>query len=131
MSRHLQTRALCLTGAFFLSGCGLEPDRREVIARTPSPDGEYEAVHARDMGGGATVGPSDEVYVVKRGAPFGFNSRVASLERVCSMDARWLGDDTLAVSYRARRPQDNRALLKSAAVHVRFRRLGREPANGC
>lgn len=131
MSARLQTSILYLTSALLLSDCAPEPDRLQVLARTASPDGEHEAVHARDMSGGATVGPSDAVYVVKHGVPIGSNNPVASLERVCAMDVRWLGNDTVAFSYRAKRPQNNKAYFKSAAVSVRFRWLGRDAANGC
>lgn len=64
MSVRLQAVILYLTSALSLSGCAPAPDRLQVIARKASPDGELEAVHARDMSGGTTVGPSDEVYVV-------------------------------------------------------------------
>lgn len=63
--------------------------------------------------------------------PIRSNNRVASLERICGMDVRWLGNDTLAVSYRAKRSHNNRAFLKSAVVNVRLRWLGRDAADGC
>jgi len=131
MSVRLQASILYLTSALSLSGCAPASDRLQVIARKASPDGEREAVHARDMSGGATVGPSDEVYVVRRSVPIRSNNRVVGLERICGMDMRWLANDTLAVSYRAKRSQDNRAFLKPAVVNVRLRWLGRDVANGC
>ena len=101
------------------------------MARVVSPDGKRDAVHARDLGGGATVGPYDEVFVVDQGASLRMSERVATLERVCRLDVRWLDDDLVEITYLARRAIEDRRVSRSASVGVRYRWLGQDPAHGC
>ena len=106
-------------------------DSRQIIARVVSPDGKRDAIYATNLGGGATVGPYEEVFVVDRGASLQMSERVASLERVCHLDVRWLDDDLIEITYFARRATEDRSVSRPASVAVRYRWLGRDAANGC
>lgn len=120
-----------LASAFGLSACDPGLESTQIIARVVSPDGKRDAVHARDIGGGATVGPYDEVFVVDHGASLRMSERVATLERVCHLDVDWLGDDLVEITYFARRAIDDHRVSKSASVGVRYRWLGQGAAHGC
>jgi len=65
-----------------LSACDPDPKTTRIIERIHSPDGTRDAVYAEDMSGGATVGPSEQVYVVTKGGFPRFRDRVFSEERV-------------------------------------------------
>ncbi len=58
---------LLLLGAIVYAACLWGDIDAEEIQRVPSPDGVFEAVALRRSGGGATVGASWNVYLVKSG----------------------------------------------------------------
>ncbi|MNT39182.1 hypothetical protein D3C72_1754070 [compost metagenome] len=114
-----------------LSACDPGLDSTQIMARVVSPNGKRDAVHARDLGGSATVASHDEVFVVDQGASLRMSARVATLERVCRLDVRWLDDDLVEITYFARRAIEDRRVSRSASVGVRYRWLGQDAANGC
>lgn len=132
MNRFTQIVAAGLLASVLgLSACDPGSDSTQVIARVVSPDGRRDAVHAQDLSGGATVASIDEVFVVDRGAPLRMSERVATLERVCRLDVRWLDNDLVEITYFARRAVEDRSVSRSASVGVRYRWLGQDAANGC
>ena len=114
-----------------LSACGPRLDSKHIMARVTSPDGKHDAISVRDMSGGATVGPTDELFVVRRGAAHKKSDRVAWVERACHFEARWLDDDLVEVTYFARRDTRDQSVSKSPSVGVRYRWLGRDAVSGC
>jgi hypothetical protein len=132
MNRRSQIiKADCVMGILQLSACSPSQDSKRVMDRAVSPDGKREAVHVEDVSGGATVYPSEEVFVVDRGSPLQWSKRIASLEKICRLGVKWLGNDMVEISYFARRASENRSLWKSASIEARYRWLGRDSANGC
>ena len=121
---------ISLSAAPLLAACSRDPNATRIVARTPSPDGSREAIYAEDMGGGATVGPYEEVYVVAKGNAPGLASRILSIERACHLQVRWIDDNTVEVGYSARGPA-NGSWNDLASVHVRPRWLGRDVTAGC
>jgi len=120
-----------LVGALGLSACHSSLDDRRIIAKVVSPDGQRDAVHATDVGGGATVGPSDEVYIVERRTSPPLSDQIASLEGVCRLNVRWLSNDLVEISYFARNARQDRSFWKPATVSVRYLWLGRDASDGC
>jgi hypothetical protein len=120
-----------LVGALGLSACDSSLNDRRIIAKVASPDGQRDAVHVSEIGGGATVGPAEEVYIVERGTSLQLSDRIASLEMVCRLNVRWLSNDLVEISYFARRLQHDRSFWKPVTVNVRYVWLGRDASDGC
>lgn len=121
---------ICVVSAAMLSTCGPDPTSTRIISRIASPDGTREAVYAEDVTGGATVGPSEEIYVVAKGASPRLRDRVFSQERVCKLRVRWLNNVAIEIGYLARRavaPDPN--VRGTLEVHTKW--LGSDAANGC
>jgi len=82
------------------------------------------------MSGGATVGPSEEIYVVAKGGSLRFENRVFSQERVCNLRVHWVNNQAIEIGYSARS-----AKLEGAAnvggLGVQTKWLGRDIASGC
>jgi hypothetical protein len=126
------TRAaiVCAVSVALLSACNPDPKSTRVIARVSSPDGTREAVYAEEMGGGATVGPTEQVYVVAKGRSPQLQDRVFSQERVCNLQDRWLDHGAIEIGYSARTPEvDTRQSSGPVGVHTKW--LGRDAASGC
>lgn len=120
----------CFAIMLGLSACSFDQNK-PIIDRVVSPDRKREAIYAEDRSGGATVGSTQEVFVVERGAPLRIGNRVAALERACRLSIRWQGNNLIEISYFAAREKQDRSLWKSVAVDVRYRWLGRDIKNGC
>lgn len=121
---------ICIISAALLSACGPDPRSTRVVARIASPDGTREAVYSEDMSGGATVSPSEEIYVVAKDSAPRLQDRVFSQERVCNLRVRWLNDKAIEIGYSARRALADRSIGPDRLeVHTRW--LGRDPASGC
>ncbi|HWF77275.1 MAG TPA: hypothetical protein VN694_08865 [Caulobacteraceae bacterium] len=93
-------RWVVVAGVLVLCGCSPKPDDTDIIARIKSPDGTLEALYADDVGGGAAVGTTQEVFVVKSGEAFpALTERVFSAECAHEIALAWEGPKTLRVSY--------------------------------
>jgi len=121
---------ICIAGAALVSGCDPEPKSTRIIERIPSPDGTRDAVYAEDMGGGATVGPSEQVYVVAKGRFPRFQDRIFSEERVCNLTVRWLNNQAILSGYSARTAKSEES-TRAGGVDVHTKWLGRDAASGC
>ena len=119
-----------LVSTILLSACSPDREKTRIVARIGSPDGTRDAVYAEDMSGGATVGPSEDVYVVAKGRFPRLQDRVFGQERVCNLRVRWLNNDAIEIGYSARtaRPQRTQG---AGPVHVSVKWLGRDVASGC
>jgi len=91
--------AAALFGVFSLSGCAPKPGDTQVIARVKSPDGKLEAVYAADLGGGAAVGATEEVFVIQPGIFPQLRERVFSEECAHHLTMAWEAPRTLRVDY--------------------------------
>lgn len=99
---HLATVMLLLQSCTWLDN----PRTFREIGRTPSPDGQLDAVLS-EHSGGATTGLYHDVYVVPHGAPVPRWTKyfVARFEWVYRNDStvwvnfRWRGNDTLALEF--------------------------------
>jgi hypothetical protein len=98
---------VCAAGALSLAACDPSPQTTRIVSRTLSPDRNAEAVYALDMSGGATVGPSADVYVVAPGESPRLADRLFSAGRACGTQLRWLDNRTLEISYAARHPDES------------------------
>lgn len=121
---------VCIISASLLSACNPDPTKTRIIARIESPDGTRDAVYAEDMSGGATVGPSDDVYVVAKGRFPRLQDRVFSQERVCNLTVRWLNDEAIQIEYSGRTAKLEESKT-AGPVHVDVKWRGRDVANGC
>jgi hypothetical protein len=93
---------LSIVSVLVLSGCGpqvIRPINTQITSRVQSSDGALEAVYANDIGGGAAVGATEEVFVVKTGTFPKLRERVFSDECVHNLSARWIAPRDIAISY--------------------------------
>jgi hypothetical protein len=82
-----------------LCGCEPDPTDTQINARVRSPDGNLEAIYAEDIGGGAAVGVTEEVFVVTPRAFPHLSERVFSEECAHNIAMTWEAPRTLRVSY--------------------------------
>lgn len=127
---NLSKVGVFVTSAALLSACNPDPIETRIVARSGSPDGTRDAVYAEDMGGGATVGPSQDVYVVTKGRFPRRQDRVFSQERVCNLRVRWLNNQTIQIGYSGRTAKLEGSYA-AGSVRVDVKWLGRDVANGC
>jgi hypothetical protein len=121
---------ICVVSAALLSGCGPDPRSTRIVARVGSPDETRDVVYAEDMSGGATVGPSEEVYVVVKGGLPRAQDRVFSQEHVCNLRVRWMNNETIEIAYSAKAPLVARSNVPDRLdVHIKW--LGPDASNGC
>ena len=121
---------ICIVSATLLSACEPDPRSTRIVSRITSPDGTRDAIYAEDMGGGATVGPSENVYVVAKGDSPRLESRVFSHERVCNLAVRWLNIDAIHIEYSASKPLADSPIV-GRRVEVQTKWLGPDAADGC
>lgn len=121
--------ALLLIG-MSLSACAPDPHSTRIITRVASPNGQLEAIYAEDLSGGATVGPSEDVYVVAKGGSPTYRARLFSAERTCNLKVSWRSGEVVEIGYYARRPLPDDA-RSEGPVRVAKKWLGSDPANGC
>ncbi|MES2288440.1 MAG: hypothetical protein V4530_01785 [Pseudomonadota bacterium] len=126
------TRATFALGiaAICMSACERDPRQTRIIVRVPSPGGDLEAVYAEGLGGGATVGPSEEVYVVTKGASPTRAAKLFSAEHVCNLRVSWRSNEVVEVGYHARKPLPD-GVGTNGRIKVAKSWLGSDPANGC
>lgn len=121
---------ICVASVALLSSCDPDPRSTRIISRIASPDGTREAVCAEDVSGGATEGPSEEIYVVAKGTSPSLRDRVFSQERVCNLRVRWLNNVAIEIGYSARKVLASDLNVRdSIEVHTKW--LGFDAANGC
>lgn len=128
LSQH--TVAICVSGVVALTACNPDPDKTRIVTRIEAPDGTRDALYAEDMSGGATVGRSEDVYVVLKGRFPRRADRVFSQERVCNLKVRWLNNHAIEIAYSARTAR-LRAASAAAPVVVSVKWLGPDRASGC
>ena len=93
---------LSLLATVAVSGCApqvIRPADTQINSRAKSPGGTLEALYADDIGGGAAVGATEEVFVVERGGFPKLRERVFSEECVHNLTTRWSAPRDLAISY--------------------------------
>ena len=137
---------ICIAGAPLLASCNPSHSDTRIVAKLLAPGGGAQAVYADDMGGGATVGPFANVYVVTPGHFPRLADRVFSAGRVCNVQTRWIDDRTLEIDYSAIRELSPQVIGQrpttwwapwlwgdspSSTVSVRFQWKGGDPASGC
>lgn len=122
--------AVSTLSAAALSACDPDPTGLRIVSRVPSPDGMREAIYAEDMSGGATVGPSEDIYIVAKGRLPRLKNRVFSEERVCHLRVRWLSNHAIGIGYSARDAKVERT-TKIEGLTVYSKWLGRDLASGC
>jgi hypothetical protein len=84
-----------------LAGCSPDPRDTQIVSRIKSPDGRLEAIYADDIGGGAAVGTTEEVFVVEPGRTFPrLSERVFSAECARAVNVAWEGPRTLRIAYK-------------------------------
>lgn len=128
MKRLFQhTVAISLFAAAALTACNPEPDKTRIVARIEAPDGTRDAVYVEDMSGGATVGPSEDVYVVPKGRFPRLADRVFSQEGICNLKVRWLNNQAIQIAYSARTAR----VAAGGPVAVSVKWLGPDRASGC
>lgn len=122
--------SVCMASAALLSACGAHSESSRIVSRVASPDGARDAVYEEDIGGGATVAPSEEVYVVAKGGSPRLQDRVFSEEHLCHLKVRWLNNDAIEIGYSARKAlaDDSKTVGR---INVQARWLGRDAASGC
>jgi len=121
---------VCIASAVPLSSCGPDPQSLRIISRVASLDGTRDAVYAENMSGDATVGPSEDVYVVPKGTFPQIEDRAFAEERVCNLKVRWLSNKALEVDYSAREPLTDRSIIpRRVKIYARWQ--GSDPADGC
>jgi len=91
--------SLVVASVLGLGGCNPNPKDTQIIARIRSPDGRLEAIYAADVGGGAAVGTTEEVFVVEPGAFPRLKERVFSEECVHNIVLTWETLRTLRIGY--------------------------------
>jgi hypothetical protein len=121
---------VCAAMAMALSACNADPQDLRVLSRVGSPDGKRDAIYVENMSGDATVGPSEEVYVVQKGNFPRLADRAFKAERVCNLKIRWMGNAEIEVGYWANKPANDRSILPRP-IGIRTKWLGSDPANGC
>lgn len=87
-------------GSLALGGCDPVPNETQIVSRARSPDGKLEAIHALDVGGGAAVGTTEEIFIVNRGNFPRLKERVFSKECAHNLEVRWVSSQQLEVTYR-------------------------------
>ena len=91
-----------LVASLMLGGCvprQPRPSDTQIVTRIKSPDGTLEAIYAEDVGGGAAVGTTEEVFIVPPGAFPRLKERVFSEECARDIALRWQGSRALVVDY--------------------------------
>jgi len=131
MSESVYCKAVILAVVLPLSACDPAPESTRILERIPSPDGQSEAVYANGMLGGATVGPSSDVYVTKPGQFPKLRDRAFTGEHLCNLRIRWLANNVLEIGYYARRRIPGENLSGPNRIIVMLHWLGRDAASGC
>lgn len=101
-SHHRFTAVGAMAALIVLGGCvpgSPKPWHTQVNARVRSPDGKWEAIYAEDIGGGAAVGVTEEVFVAQPGTFPHLEERVFSEECARNIVIKWENPRLVTVSY--------------------------------
>jgi len=93
---------LAVATALMLDGCvpgQPSPSDTQIVTRVRSPGGSLEAVYAEDMGGGAAVGATEEVFVVPPGTFPHLRERIFAEECVHGIALKWQGPRAIEIDY--------------------------------
>jgi hypothetical protein len=100
MRKRLVAHGWILIAMLCLAACRPDANETPIVSTAKSPDGRLTAIYATDIGGGAAVGISQEVYVQAHQGPLKFSDRVFSSECVDDLSLAWQSPRDLIIQYR-------------------------------